>query len=218
MKYEILKSNCRLVVLVYCCVDSYFELGINTITQQLREVNRLADYLYGVVMRQIKEQSWISNKHCFRRLDKLKVNITDLRLIFGIRRSTSSQKISKPPTSYFHCSRKSLLWKVRQTCTGIRTSVTSAAQRGFNSLVHSRWVANPQTHVQQTSSCHEFPSCCHRLCRPVIEQFRGAHCLLVMSTARLRAVEPSSRANILASQAGKSAPGYNQLGSQISRL
>ena len=103
MKYEILKSNCRLVVLVYCCVDSYFELGINTITQQLREVNRLADYLYGVAMRRIKEQSWISNKHCFCRLDKLKVNITDLRLIFGIRRSTSSQKISKPPTSYFHC-------------------------------------------------------------------------------------------------------------------
>ena len=41
---------------------------------------------------------------------------------------------------------------------------------------------------------------------------------LVMSTARLRAVKPSSRANILASQAGKSAPGYNQFGSQISRL
>jgi hypothetical protein len=41
---------------------------------------------------------------------------------------------------------------------------------------------------------------------------------LVMQTARLGAVEPSSRANILASHSGKSAPGYNQLGSQISRL
>ena len=42
--------------------------------------------------------------------------------------------------------------------------------------------------------------------------------ILVMSTARLRAVKPSSWANILASQSGKSAPGYNQFGSQISRL
>ena len=41
---------------------------------------------------------------------------------------------------------------------------------------------------------------------------------VVMSTARLGAVKPSSRANILASQTGKSAPGYNQFGSQISRL
>ena len=41
---------------------------------------------------------------------------------------------------------------------------------------------------------------------------------VVMSTARLRAVELSSQVNILASQTGKSAPGYNQFGSQISRL
>ena len=37
--------------------------------------------------------------------------------------------------------RKSLVWKVRQTCTGIRTSVTSAAQRSVNSFAHSRLVA-----------------------------------------------------------------------------
>ena len=45
----------------------------------------------------------------------------------------------------------------------------------------------------------------------------GVLCL-VMSMAQLQAVKPSNPANILASQAGKSAPGYNQLGSQISQL
>ena len=70
--------------------------------------------------------------------------------------------------------RKSLVWKVRQTCTGIRTSVTSAAQRSVNSFAHSRWVATPQhAHVQRTSSRHAFPSRRHRLDRPGTEQFRG---------------------------------------------
>ena len=44
------------------------------------------------------------------------------------------------------------------------------------------------------------------------------HLRIVMSMAQLQAIKLSSRANILASQAGKLAPGYNQFGSQISQL
>ena len=70
------------------------------------------------------------------------------------------------------------------------------------------------------------PTGLHFPCQRVIKCASIAFCLfvtlspinLVMSTAQLGAVKLSSWANILASQSGKSAPGYNQFGSQISRL
>ena len=97
--------------------------------------------------------------------------------------------IGKPPkfpdpwffetSSCLPLSRKSLVWKVWQTCMGFHMLVTSAAQQSVNSLVHSRWVAthkhdHENALVQQTSSHHTFPSCRHHLCHPGIEQFRGA--------------------------------------------
>ena len=42
--------------------------------------------------------------------------------------------------------RKSLVWKLQQTCTGIHMLANSAAQRSINSFAHSQAVSSRSTH------------------------------------------------------------------------
>ena len=84
-------------------------------------------------------------------------------------------RLDKIRTDFAKIGRKSLVWKVWQTCTGsICRLLPLHSGASIPSRVPGGWQPHKHAHVQWTSSHHAFPSRRHRLDRPATEQFRGA--------------------------------------------